>query len=79
MGYKQKLLNILPTKLYDCFVGNKTNVKNVIIEREKTALRRTVINSSMGKNNKIIVSKGAHLFNCTFHFIGDNNVGCMRV
>jgi acetyltransferase-like isoleucine patch superfamily enzyme len=74
MGYKQKILNILPTKLYDCFVGNKTNVKNVIIEREKTALRRTVVNSSMGKNNKIIVSKGAHLFNCTFHFIGDNNV-----
>lgn len=74
MGYKQKILSILPTKLFDCFVGNKTNFKNVIIEREKTALRRTVVNSSMGKNNKIVVSKGAHLFDCTFHFIGDNNV-----
>lgn len=74
MGYKQKILSILPTKLFDCFVGNKTNFKNVIIEREKTALRRTVVNSYMGKNNKIVVSKGAHLFDCTFHFIGDNNV-----
>lgn len=74
MGYKNKLLSILPASLFDYLVGNRVKAQGVTIEREKTSLKHTVIFSPMGKNNRIIVSKGTYLIDCTFNFIGDNNV-----
>lgn len=70
---KSKLARFLPLHLSDMLKGNKVKSGNVSIQRDKLSFTSTTVINPAGNNNKIIVSPGARLSECSFYFSGDNN------
>lgn len=70
---KSRLAKLLPISISDKLRGNQIKANSVSVERDKLSLTNTSVVNATGSGNRIIVSKGARLSDCTVYFSGDNN------
>lgn len=73
MGLKTKLISLLPECIADAINKNKICGSGISLQRNGVRLNNTVIKCAGGDNNKIILSPGASLSDCSVYISGSNN------
>lgn len=73
MGVKRKLISLLPDCIADIINKNKIEGSGISLQRNGARLTNTAIKCAGGENNKVILSPGVSLVDCSIYVCGSNN------